>query len=146
MCTSVALSGHPFGYAHHCDRSPAGRPLQNAAGVRSKLSHPENDPSGAAWGKSVCHFSCQSGLPTASTEADAGRVEEAAAEAEPEAEEEAPAAGLSPVPDGVPLVSVLQPHSASPAAARQARFLTADPYHPLICAPTDRLVPITTTV
>jgi hypothetical protein len=82
----VAVSGHPVGYAHHCDRRLAGRPLQNAAGVRSSLSHPVNEPSGADWGKSVCHFSCQSGLPAASTEAEAGRVEEGEGEGEPEAE------------------------------------------------------------
>ena len=112
--------------------------------MRSKLSQPENEPSGAAWGKSVCHFSSQSGLPAASTEAEAGRVEEA------EGDAEALAPGLpepwpSPPAAGVPPVTVPQAHRARPAAARQARFLTADPYHPLICAPVDRLVPITAT-
>src|SRR5271170_2623989 len=136
MRTSVALSGHPVGYAHHCDRTPAGRPLQNAAGVRSKLSQPENEPSGAAWGKSVCHFSCQSGLPAASTEAEAGRVEEAEGDGEAEALEPGlPGVWPSPPAAGVPLDTLPQAHRARPAAARQARFLTADPYHPLICAP-----------
>src|SRR5580692_11389353 len=137
MCPSVAVSGHPFGYAHHCDCRLAGRPLQNAAGVRSSLSHPENEPSGAAWGKSVCHFSCQSGLPAASTEAEAGRVEEA--EGEGEAEALAPGPWPSPPAAGVPLVAVSQAHRARPAAARQARFLEADLYHPLICVLLDAI-------